>query len=155
MLFHALLQPHAHVDRHVNHDAGIALGETLQNARQQPFADILRRAEPHDAAKLRHDKPRHRFVRQRQDVTGIGQQHLAVARQRYRAGVAQKQRCPQLFFKLLDLHRHRRWRAEDCLCGGRKIARLGDGNKGAQYIVVEQRNGTAKGYAHRRIFQFF
>ncbi len=155
LLFHALLEAKAHVDRDIDHDAGIGLGKTLQDVRQQPFADILRRAEPHDAAEFRHDEAGNSLVGERQDVAGVGQQQLAVLGQSHRTRITHEKRRAELFLELLDLHGNRGRRAEHGFSGGRKIACFRNGDKGSEDVIVEQRYRAAKGYAHRPIFQFF
>jgi hypothetical protein len=132
------------------------LGEALKHMRQDPLAIVVRRTEPHHAGNVGHDEFGHRLAIDREQTPCIAEQHLAVGGERHRARIARKHRAAENVLQLLDLHGDGRRRAEDRVGGRGEAPGLGNGDKGAQHIEIEQRQGMIERGVHRvRFLQFF
>ena len=133
----ALDQVARQVRRHLQRDIGMAAREGGQHAGEMRRREILRRAEPHDALQPRLGELRQRLFRQRQDAPPIGEQRLARRGEAERARGALDQAAAERLLQPLQLQADGGLAEAQALAGARDVAGRGDGDEGAQEVVVE------------------
>ncbi len=133
----------------------MGLGKTLEHMRQDAFAVIVRRTQPHHAGNVGDNEFRDRLAVDRQQTPGVTEQHFAVRGQRHRARVAREHRAAENVFQFLDLHRDSRRRPINRIGGGGEAAGLGDRHEGAQNVEIEDRQRMIEGSIHDRVPSIF
>ena len=131
----------------VDMDAGMALREAGQDARQEGAGIVVGRADGHLAGQRVAVERGQRLDMGVQDVPGMGQQGLAVAGQPDRAPGAREQLAAEQLLQPLDLHADRRLGAVDPVRRGGEAAGLRDRDEAAQQLGLQ---GGEHGLIHQR-----
>ena len=131
----------ARVTIHLDFDPGMNHGEPFQRLGQKVRRVVFGRAEADHAAQLRPGEGGQGLVVQRQQPPRVAVERLAVRRQGDPAPLAQKQGPAEVFLQLLHLHAHGGLRPVRLRARLGETAEIGGGDKGAQQIGRELRQG--------------
>jgi hypothetical protein len=124
---------------HLQCDARIRVGETLEDRRQNESPVIIHHAETNASFGPMLPDPLHGFVAEHQDPARIPHQPFAGTAQRYIAGRALEQFGAELRLQPFDLRTDRRLRPIERGRGARKREQIGDGEERLQELRIQPR----------------